>query len=105
MFGFDNDENKTNNLVNQFAGKHKLLSRIRLGWRTIFPSYIIMSNSPYYHFVSGRKWLLPAAWIFRGFRMITGKTPSLSEKMSKIMTPVEIINEREKELRAWGLIS
>ena len=72
-------------------------------FKRAFPSYQDMRIIPWYSFLDGRPWLLPAAWIYRWFRALTknpvGGTHTLLEPVEKR----KIIEQREKYLDQWGL--
>ncbi len=105
IFGYDDQSNSTNSTVNSLTGhgKNRALSRIRMFFRSLFPSYNGMANSPYYRFIRGRPWLLPAGWVYRFWRLSRGKTSDAGSILRRVMTPGEIIDAREKQLRQWGL--
>ena len=105
IFGYDNSENDDNSAVNHIKekGGANYLARCRFLIRSIYPSYNSMANSPYYHFVRGRPWLLPVAWLYRVFRLMRGKTKSVHEILKRINTSKDTIDAREEELRMWGL--
>lgn len=79
------------------------LESIRIMFKRAFPSYQDMRIIPWYSFLDGRPWLLPAAWIYRWFRALTknpvGGTHTLLEPVEKR----KIIEQREKYLDQWGL--
>lgn len=108
IFGFNDKSNKNNVAINSIIknGKARKLSRVQMVLRYMFPSYIHMRYIPYYHFVEGRQWLLPIAWIYRFIRMLAGKTDSLSHLLDNVKVKIsdEEIDTREKEMRRWGLL-
>ena len=107
VFGFSNIDNKANIAMNAIMrnGKQRLRSRIRAFFRKAFPGYKRIAFSKNYGFVENRPWLLPAAWLYRFYRLMLGRTDSASNIVDRIMISNEMIDERENELREWGLIS
>ena len=70
----------------------------------VFPSYEFLKVSEFYRFLDGKPLLLPVAWCYRFYLMIIGKTTSADAIIERIMQSNEVINERDSELRHWGLI-
>lgn len=105
VFGFQDKRNSVNNTINQLNnnGGIVFISRIKLFWKILFPSYRNMANCSHYGFIRGRAWLLPMAWAYRIYRMIKGKTNSAKTIIKRIMTSKNEINKREAELKEWGL--
>ena len=105
VFGFNNMDNEKNSSVNQLtvSGYVNCMTRLSLFFKILFPNYNNMANSPYYHFIRGREWLLPVAWGYRIYRLIRGRTLPIKRIIKEIMTPKGIIDERENELREWGI--
>lgn len=105
VFGFQDRNNDINNTINQLNnnGRVVFISRIKLFWKMLFPSYHNMANCSHYKFIRDRAWLLPVAWVYRIYRMIMGKTTSANTIIQRIMTPKNEINKREAELKKWGL--
>lgn len=105
VFGFQDRSNDINNTINQLNnnGRIVFISRIKLFWKMLFPSYYNMANCSHYKFIRDRAWLLPVAWVYRLYRMIMGKTTSANTIIKRIMTSKNEINKREAELRKWGL--
>ena len=105
VFGFQDKNNDINNTINQLNnnGKNLLVSRVKLFWKMLFPSYHNMSNCSHYQFIRERSWLLPIAWIYRIYRMVIGKTTSAETILRQIITPQAQISRRKAELKEWGL--
>lgn len=106
VFGFNNEQNRNNETINRILthGKARKLSRFQIAIRYLFPKYIHMRYIPYYSFIEGRPWLLPVAWVYRVIRLITGKVDSLSTFINRVSFPDSAVDDREEELRRWGLI-
>lgn len=106
IFGSDNAENGSNSAINKLIkyGNGDLAARIIYFFKSVFPSYNNMANSPYYRFIRGRSYLLPLAWGYRILRLALGRTKSVKENINKISTSREAMTQREQELRKWGLL-
>ena len=106
VFGFDNDNNQHNSVVNRlrrFKGP-RWLGRLVLFIERVFPGYEFLCTGENYTFLKGRPFLLPAAWIYRIYLMATGKTTSGNKALSQIMIPAKEIELREDDMRQWGLV-
>ena len=106
VFGYDNVKNKNNSTINRLTRNGKLTwtSRILTFVKSLFPSYNNMVNSPFYHFIIGKAWLLPVAWLYRIYRLFMGRTLSIRDIMKGVMLSEDIVDERVIELKEWGLI-
>lgn len=106
VFGFDNDNNRHNNMVNslrRFKGP-RWLGRGMISIERLFPGYRFLCTGDSYAFLRGRPFLLPAAWIYRFYLMTKGRTTSGKEILKQISISEEIIDLREEDMRLWGLI-
>ena len=103
VFGFDNAENRVNstaNIARQMG--YWRLELVRRTLRLVFPPYHMMLKSRYGGFVENRKWLLPAAWVYRLFR---ASGPILRGQRDLPFHHVsgEQVRQRDEYLRQWGL--
>lgn len=105
IFGLENEKNAT-------AHSAKEIKRSKNSyWRTaavltvkkLFPSYRDMQLIPWYSFVDGRPWLLPAAWIYRWFYTGTHKFGKSKDLLLEPYVQRAVIEEREQLIRDWGL--
>jgi hypothetical protein len=71
----------------------------------MFPSYEILIKTPRYSFLKGRKFLLPAAWIYRMGRTIMKKEVGgkVNAVVKRSFVSKRKIQEREEMLKKWGL--
>lgn len=100
VFGFENEENAENKNLNELRSSGKTKTILR----RIFPSYSDVKWVPYYSFVVGRPWLLPAVWVYRLFRSIfVGKTSDGVKLLTSAIDPDGKLNAREAVLNNWGL--
>ena len=104
IFGLENEENVGAHAAKEMARDDKPygLAALRLLWRSAFPPYEDMQLIPWYAWVDGKPWLLPAAWIYRWFYVLLKKR-NVGE--AKLMEPFEKnrIEERQIFLKRWGL--
>lgn len=105
VFGFHNEENEVSHLTRTLSvGKLPYpLKIICLVLSNIFPSYEGMCDVPYYSFLKGRPWLLPAAWVYRWGYVIRHK---FKHGMTVLTEPVgkrKQVETRAKALNDWGL--
>ena len=105
VFGFNNKGNRNNVAINSILthGKARKLSRAHMVINHLFPKYMHMRYIPYYSFIEGRPWLLPAAWIYRFARLMAGKIDSMQGFAMKVNLPDSEVDAREEEMRRWGL--
>ena len=105
VFGFSNKENSANVEINALmkAGDQHFFPRLRVLLHNAFPAYSHIAYVPEYSFIEGKPWLLPVAWIYRFYRLATGKTPKASTIMDGVMISEEKVSRRKAELQDWGL--
>lgn len=105
IFGLENEENKMGVLAKNVR-RSKLPYQVQaLGAmiRKIFPAYRDMRWVPWYSFVNGRPWLLPAAWMYRFVYGIRNKGLHSQSVISELYTRREEIEARENLISDWGL--
>ena len=106
VFGFDDKNNRNNNVANQmrvYSGPRGML-RTKIFIERAFPSYKFLKSSEQYRFLLGKPWLLPVAWCYRFYLMLNGKTTSGRIIVGRIMQSKETLEVRYNELKQWGLI-
>ena len=105
IFGFDNDENKNNTVVNNVRkSKNAKAYIITTALHTVLPSYNKMITIPEYSFLIGKKWLLPWAWFIRIIKGINRSRISENANVVKAsFVSSETIEKRELYLKQWGL--
>lgn len=100
VFGFDDQENKDNAVLNQVDRIGKVKTIIR----NIFPSYQNMRYVPYYSFLNNRRWLLPVAWLYRFARCLrNGKSENGLNLVKIAAHSDEKREQRQAMLYEWGL--
>lgn len=105
VFGFDNAENNTNNVVNEIRVSNRTKSTmLRRALGFILPSYAQMKKSEQYGFLRGRPYLLPIAWLYRllyGF--VHRKQEKVTRRLKGSFISEEALAKRKKTLEQWGL--
>lgn len=105
MFGLDNEENVVGNVSKDIvrSGKPYWVSAFLVTMGKVFPSYSNMQLIPWYKFVDGRPYLLPFAWVYRWFYVLTHK---FRQGMTILTMPVKERNKiarREEIINNWRL--
>ncbi len=104
IFGLENEDNAAAHSAKEIARDDMPygLAAIRLIFRSLFPSYEDMQLIPWYAWVDGKPWLLPAAWIYRWFYVLCKKR---DVGKTKLREPFERqhIEKRQFMLKRWGL--
>ena len=106
VFGFDDKDNKFNGTVNKLRRIRgpRWLGRMVMIAERLFPGYTFLCSGSSYSFLKGRPFLLPAAWMYRFYLMLCGRTTGGEEALRQILIPADVINRREEAMREWGLI-
>ena len=106
VFGYNNIENRANKVANNESNEkehtNRLLFMIKRFWNTVFLKYEYMILMPEYWFLKKRPVLLPAAWIYRGFRTL--KSYGIKRTLHKLKSPFvnrKLIKKREQYFEKW----
>ncbi len=75
----------------------------RLTIKKLFPPYEDMQLIPWYQWVDGKPWLLPAAWVYRWGYCLRHKSKHGKELLLEPYQKRKKIEEREVYLENWGL--
>lgn len=104
VFGYDNDENKKNAVVNEMrsSGQSREAAMAGKAVRYIFPSYKRLCSSEVYSYLKGRPYLLPAAYVHHFARGIKNFNNSKKTMANNFATKEEIAR-RDEYLKKWGL--
>lgn len=107
LFGLENEENTGAHSAKEIARARTpyWITAASLTIRKLFPPYEDMQLIPWYSFVDGRPWLLPAAWIYRWYYCLIHKREAGMSLLSEPFTKRNIIEKREDYLKTWGLYS
>lgn len=105
IFGLENRQNLAAHSAKEIKRSKNSywLTAIRLTLHRVFPSYRDMQLVPWYRFVDGRPWLLPAAWVYRWFYTAAHKFEHSKNLLLEPYNKREVIEKREKMISSWGL--
>ena len=105
IFGLGNAENavaKPAKLIQRAGGSYGA-SALKYTVRLLFPPYRNMQLIPWYSWVDGKPWLLPAAWVYRWFYCLSHKQAWGRELIREPYEQKDRVRDREQMLREWGL--
>lgn len=104
-FGLENEENDVGVAAKtaKRSSEPYISTAIKITIRKLFPPYRDMKLIPWYSFVDGRPWLLPAAWIYRFFFCMKNKFSHSQTLLEQPFVKKKEIDERQKFLDKWGL--
>ena len=100
------------NMQNEAAHSAKEIHRAKqaywktalvLTWNKLFPSYEDMQLIPWYRFVDGRPWLLPLAWVYRWFYVLTHKFKYGKKLLVEPFAKRDLIEKRNQLINTWKL--
>lgn len=100
VFGFANEENKENNLINT-ARVRDIPGLLRLLLLSLFPAYRELCCKEKFQFLRGRPWLLPVAWVWHIILFFAeGKA---GRKLANLLRFRETVGSRNDTYQKWGL--
>ena len=76
---------------------------LKLIIKRLFPPYKDMQLIPWYSWVDGKPWLMPAAWIYRWGYCLIHKRKDSAELLTEPYRKKKEIEKREEYLEHWGL--
>ncbi len=105
VFGFGNRENETAGAAKEIglSAEPYNVAAVKRGIRKFFPSYENMRITPWYSFVDGRPYLLPAAWAYRLGYCSVNKFRESMHFLAQPFTEKAEVKARQEFLRQWGL--
>ena len=71
--------------------------------KEVFIPYKYMIELPYCKFLIGKKYLLPFAWLYRIFYVITKKRDLLESKRKLVFNSEEELIHHHELMNKWGL--
>lgn len=103
IFGFDNEDNRQNEMINIYhlQGKKGICINVL---KEVFPSYKSLSNVTEYNFVRRKPYLLPVAWFYRVFKNRDNLNQKINRMKQHYSVDTEKIQKREEFYSRWGLI-
>lgn len=104
-FGLENEDNTAAHSAKEIRRSREpyLSSAFRIVIKDLFPPYKDMQLIPWYSWVDGRPYLLPAAWVYRWFYCLFHKGRHSVELLTEPLAKKKIIEKREHYLSQWGL--
>lgn len=104
-FGLHNDQNEGAHSAKEHRhlGMPYWKTMLFLTWKKMFPPYKDMQLIPWYSFVDGKPWLMPVAWIYRWIYTGVHKFESSRDLLMEPFVKRDIIEKRERYLKAWKL--
>ena len=105
VFGFNNENH-------QIYATGKRLSLSKLPWplrkaemiaKKVFIPYKRAKDLPYCSFVHGRRYLLPAAWIYRIYYIVKKRRDSFTENCKALFGNDDLLDEHKALMTKWGL--
>lgn len=105
IFGLENKQNEIAGSAKEIAHSKTpyWLGALHLSLKRLFPSYRDMQLVPWYNFVDGRPWLLPAAWVYRWFYCLANKSAHSRALLAQPISQRTQIDRRIKQISEWGL--
>ena len=105
VFGLDNDENQPASAAKEIQQSRSPYSfaAVKRGFKKLFPPYRDLQLVPWYSFVDGKPWLLPAAWIYRWFYCAGKKLKHSVKLISEPFTKKKDVLNRQQLMKDWGL--
>ena len=105
VFGRDNEHHKEHSLERRMRSTSlpRPLSKMHIINKAVFLPYKYMIKLPYCDFLIGRRYLLPAAWIYRIVYIIRNKKKQLDEERRLLFDSEEIILQHNRLMKKWGL--
>lgn len=104
-FGLENTQNEAANSAKEIAhsGTSYALGALGVMRKRLFPPYEDMQLIPWYSFVDGRPWLLPAAWVYRWGYCLLHKRKQGQDLLTEPVKKKGIIEKRSQLMQDWGL--
>lgn len=105
LFGYGNtDDNAGARAAKEILhdGKPYALAAARQTVHNLFPPYRDLESVPWYSWVSGKPWLLPAAWVYRWFFVLLHKGGRGKKRLQEAFQR-DSIQKRRSYLDSWGL--
>ena len=104
VFGYDDLDNRANRIIAS-RSKYPVLFMFKRSLSIIFPKYKDLSRMPQYAFLKGRRFLLPIAWIYRGFYTIEHKGMKWAKAIiGTSFTTKSAIDKRKSMFDEWGIV-
>ena len=106
IFGFDNEDNYSNEAVNAIRGKaNRKGAMLKRTMQKLFPDHECLSKDQNYPYLRERPYLLPVAWVHRMCRSIIHRRvmKNIRVVIKGSFTDQDTIRRREAIYEQWGL--
>ena len=104
LFGLENDDNEASRTAKEvYKSGTYYMTAVRLTLYKLFPPYHDLQLVPWYSWIDGKPWLLPAAWIYRWFYCTNHKFRHGFNLLSEPFIKKKQVIKRESYLDQWGL--
>ncbi|MBR3241565.1 MAG: nucleotidyltransferase family protein [Parasporobacterium sp.] len=105
IFGLGNKANKRAAAAKDIkrSGDHYYAGAFKRVLKKLFPPYGDMQLVPWYSFVDGCPWLLPAAWVYRWFYCAIKKSKHSMALLTEPFVKKKEVMDRQAYLEKWGL--
>ena len=104
-FGLHNEENDRARSAKEIkrSDRQYWMTAAALTVHKLFPPYRNMQLIPWYSWVDGRPWLLPAAWIYRWGYCLVKKRKQGMDLLTEPFARKSDIEKRKNLISSWGL--
>ena len=105
VFGLGNAQNEASRSAKEITrrkGPYWLRSLGLMLYR-VFPPYGDLELVPWYSFLKGRPWLLPAAWVYRWYYCLRHKREKGAALLLEPIRKRDVIEQRQRIIRDWGI--
>lgn len=105
VFGYGNQEDNAGARSAKetlYDGRPYALTAVRLTVQRVFPPYRDLQLVPWYSWLDGKPWLLPAAWVYRWIYVLLRKQSKGRNKLNEAFR-MDSIRKRQTYLERWGL--
>ncbi len=104
IFGLENDQNAGAHSAKEIKRNGSYIGgSLKITLQKVFPPYRDMQLIPWYAWVDGKPWLLPAAWVYRWGYCIKNKRKDSMDLLTEPFVKKEIVKKREILIQNWGL--
>lgn len=105
LFGLKNRENEAAHTAKELRkSRHPfIITALMITARQLFPPYRDLQLIPWYSWVDGKPWLLPAAWVYRWIYCLIHKRTESRDLLLEPYTKQNQIRMRDEYLDKWRL--
>ena len=105
VFGLENAENGPASAAKDIrrSSSPYFVAAVKRGFRRLFPPYRDLQLVPWYSWIDGKPWLLPAAWIYRFFYCGAKKLKHGVKYLIEPFSKKKDVLKRQDFMKEWGL--